>query len=1122
MPCWETRLASTTTSWRTGTRPTASSATATCSSFSYGRETVDNAGVAYVRTPGDRVVGGFSGSPVLNLRTGQVCGVVAQSLNLANAEGARILPIRLAFEGFAGLEERHKRYHDQSPAWTELLPPTQFWKQVSETCRRHVEAMRRTYEWASPTYYVERDFEEKVDSFVAGDRSAMVIVGQSGMGKTTMVARLLSKYHDGGNLCFLFESERLPSVVAEVETYMMARLEQPDLSPKELWTRISTVCALRSKCLIVFVDAVNEYNQRNAGGARPVDFIEKLDSIIWKAFRTYPRIKFVVTCRPETWRKARETAHSRFAESQDAYYQSDKDLAHDLPRFTEAELEAAYEKYRKAGNIETEFAELSSLTRYHLRDPLLLSLATEVYRGKEIPSELDTGEVFQRYATKIGQEGLIDDLLAEMFAGGEPGDRNADVVRRTSIARDSDLRERSERSRALYEALDMENQASPGWLLKDRNVLRQWSAPGETVQIRFTYDRFAEFLLSSRLLERFRQAARHETSEDAAVQLIGVNLEGAQRMNVVFGALQQMLLQLQKEPCDYVRVLQRCAEIDPRGLALVISVLARTARTSPAGIDALEKLLKNLEGKARPSRRLTRFPLIDAVYRVLCNEEYRLWLAEQPKEARSRHFKVLNGYFHWGFRHRDGTVSRAAIQYLSFLWRGRHSLPDAVAITRGLIELVSPLSLAAYVFYTEKRRLLQHLGGLMVLIIGEAEGEERSTAALVAAKNLVLRLDIHKSTALRLLRPLTLTMSRHLRSTLGRLRNPIKLTMIDQFFAHHEKNLADLKGVVSLFSFAECNGELRALVRRLARNDNSFVLEMLTLSLSAFYERQAAAGGGGGECLSLLADLFDEKGATATAQYAASLAVYHINYFGEHASVQSMELMERMARSILRERKGELSLGGETHNFNIIGTFGRALYKNGHLLDEGARGTNRRALQFAIDALQQAREENDFAYYLYVCENVGLLGVLIEPAQVFAVFSQVLSDVGAISREGLSREAVPFSPEKVSQARDRVLRSLANIRVLYRQEVDKYLLDELESTDLHAEVANRLTADFSLETFYSWSFEQLMFRLLTKYYEQMGREVLEAFVEGASEGSSASCLQIIVSRVVERLGEISA
>jgi Trypsin-like peptidase domain/NACHT domain len=1097
--------------------------------LTYGWKTEDNHGVGYVKTPGQRVVAGFSGSPVLNLSTQLVCGVIALSLNVQAAEGGRILPTRLAVDSFSGLAEKQRLYQERVTEWPDLLPGARLWRHVWENCRHNVEIMRSTFEAASDALYTPRQFEAKFSSFVDSDKSAIVIVGQSGMGKTTMLARLLVTYFESGHLCMMIQSDRLPPTNADVESYTLDKLQRLKLDWKEFWRRISVECKRRSKRLILFIDAVNEY-QKRAGGARPIDLVEKLDKLIWDAANDYPGLKFVITCRPETWRMIErdESAVSRFAETEMAYYREGVKggLAHELPRFSEDELRDAYGKYKGKREIQTSFATLSELARYDLRDPFLLELTTQTYEGREIPGDLDTGEVFRRYRAQVGDSELIDDIVQEMFAK-ETEDQEPDVVRRTTIRLSETLRQRAP---SLYEALRIASMDSAGYRLRNRNVLRAWkSRPeeheagnAEVVEIRFTYDRFAEFLLADALIERFRHPGSG-TAESAALRLIRLNLDGAQHMNIVLGALQRMLLMLQSERCDYVKVLQESAEGDPRGLGLVVSVLARTARASAGGIDVLERLLRNLERRGRSAKRVSsRFPLIDAVYRVLQNEEYRLWLKERPSDEQARHFSVLHGYFRWGFQHREATVSATAIQYLSFLWRGRTSTSsaDAEAITAGLVALVSPLSIASYVFHTGKRRLLQNLASLMVLIIGEAQEESRALPALAAAKDLVVRLRLRKSTAFRLISPLNRTLSRQLVSVLKRLRNPVTLKALQAFFVDFSQNLRDFEAIIDIFSVDGGGDELAHRVRELARNGNSFILEMLALTLSSYHERRAAAGSAE-DCLALLEELFTQDGASAGAQYCASLALYHINYFGDYATRESLALMGRVAAVILQRHKGVFALGGGMQNFNIIGTYGRALQKNGRLLADASVGSmSKRALQYAIDALEQAKAEGDFSYYLYVCENVGLLGILIEPGQVLDVISKILTDIGAIKQgEG---EARLFTSGQRDEARERILRSLANIRVLYRQEIDKYLLDELESTELYGEVANNLIAEFSIETFYSWAFEQLTFRVLTKYYDQVGRDVLRAFVDGVRSGSVGGCLEVIVGRVVPRLSEISA
>lgn len=66
---------------------------------------------------------GMSGSPVLNLRTGGVCGVLKRSRDPRQALGGYAVPIRLLFELSPALQADNARHHkDAHGAWFDLLP----------------------------------------------------------------------------------------------------------------------------------------------------------------------------------------------------------------------------------------------------------------------------------------------------------------------------------------------------------------------------------------------------------------------------------------------------------------------------------------------------------------------------------------------------------------------------------------------------------------------------------------------------------------------------------------------------------------------------------------------------------------------------------------------------------------------------------------------------------------------------------------------------------------------------------------------------------------------------------------------------------------------------------------
>ena len=75
---------------------------------------------------------------------------------------------------------------------------------------------------------------------------------------------------------------------------------------------------------------------------------------------------------------------------------------------------------------------------------------------------------------------------------------------------------------------------------------------------------------------------------------------------------------------------------------------------------------------------------------------------------------------------------------------------------------------------------------------------------------------------------------------------------------------------------------------------------------------------------------------------------------------ESMMLMGELTSSILTTRQGVFQIAGEEKNFNIIGTYGRALRRNGDLISNYDKtGQTVRALQYAIAALESAKEKSD-------------------------------------------------------------------------------------------------------------------------------------------------------------------
>ena len=68
---------------------------------------------------------GLSGAPVLNLRTGGVCGVMKRSRGVDSDLGGRAIPVSRVFEEFPELREQQRQFHQRDRGWYDCLTQEQ-------------------------------------------------------------------------------------------------------------------------------------------------------------------------------------------------------------------------------------------------------------------------------------------------------------------------------------------------------------------------------------------------------------------------------------------------------------------------------------------------------------------------------------------------------------------------------------------------------------------------------------------------------------------------------------------------------------------------------------------------------------------------------------------------------------------------------------------------------------------------------------------------------------------------------------------------------------------------------------------------------------------------------------
>lgn len=533
-----------------------------------------------------------------------------------------------------------------------------------------------------PRLYVRRDAaEEELARFLQGTASTLVVVGDSGAGKTSFLCHAALELLEAGHAVLTYDCSSLADTEVEEE---IAR----DLGTSAL-DELDREAAGASRNLVLVFDSISDYRGSERNGA--LVLLRRIHALATRL--PGQNIRVIFSCNASAWERLERLARIRF--DRERFHHRGNEPYLRLTNFTDKERDEAYGKYREVFELESDLDSLPCAVRERLRDPVLLRMTAEAYRGVEQPlvaANLGVG-IYRRYfddRVSLPRETWLVDALAEQM-----------LAQRVSALSMMDLA----RHEQLGPELLNEDPASTYSQLLDRGVLQEVRGDVRAgIVVKFLHTRVAAYALAANLLRR------PENVSETAAELV----KQAARFPLGWEVARTLLL-LARDEAAFVAL---AGSPDPEQRTLVVEALVEMhAQDAKAACALLQKLLdERAEGPRRTA--------LKAAYNI--GPEARAFFLRAAIDGEPSMRESVKNTLYLIWRNESGAGRQSVTETLYLIWRHApgftydflNSLLDEIRLRNvkklpSILEFILDLTITIYINHCDEQEVIDKTADLL-------------------------------------------------------------------------------------------------------------------------------------------------------------------------------------------------------------------------------------------------------------------------------------------------------------------------------------------------------------------------------------------------------------------------
>jgi hypothetical protein len=533
-----------------------------------------------------------------------------------------------------------------------------------------------------PRLYVRRDVaEEELARFLEGTASTLVVIGDSGVGKSSFLCHTALDLLEQGHAVLTYDCSSLADTEIEDE---IAR----DLGTSA-FGELDREAAGAERNLVLVFDSISDYRGSEHNGA--LVLLRRIHALV--ARLPGKNIRVILSCNTSAWDRLERLAPIRF--DRERFHHRGDDPYLRLTTFTDKERDEAYLRYREAFDLESDLDALPVAVKERLREPVLLRMTAEAYRGVKQPlvaANLGVG-IYQRYfddRVSLPKETWLVDALAEQL-----------LAKRTSALSMMDLA----RHEQLGPELLNEDPASTYSHLLDRGVLQEVRGDVRAgIVVKFLHTRVAAYALAANLLRRSQNIS--ETAADLVKQ--------ASQFPLGWEVAKTLLL-LARDDAPFLAL---AGSPDPEQRTLVVEALVELhAQDAKTACALLQKLL---DERAEEPRRTA----LKAAYNI--GPEARAFFLHAAIDGEPSMRESVKNTLYLIWRNESQSGRQAVTETLYLVWRHAPgftydlltSLLDEIRLRNArkvpsVLEFILDLTITIYINHCEEQEVIDKTAELL-------------------------------------------------------------------------------------------------------------------------------------------------------------------------------------------------------------------------------------------------------------------------------------------------------------------------------------------------------------------------------------------------------------------------